>query len=155
MFFVVAYATGRIEAFNICSLVMSIVLIALLLVLVVWRGMGVTGAAWAFALAYSGSHLLLIWPFGLRLVQGRWSDFFRLSVVPGSAPFFAATIACLLFAAAVPITTWGAFALGTGLSFAIYAAVLLLFCMDPTDRDLAGRMVARIRSRLPFRGGIH
>ena len=152
MFFVVAYATGRIEAFNICALVMSVVLIALLLVLVVWRGMGVTGAAWAFALAYGGSHLLLIWPLGLRLVQGHWSDFFRLSVVPGSAPFLAATMTGLLFAAAVPITTWGAFSLGTGLSLVVYAAVLLLFCMDPTDRDLAGRMVARIRSRLPFRG---
>jgi hypothetical protein len=130
--------------------VMSVVLIALLLALVVWRGMGVTGAAWSFALAYGGSHLLMIWPLGLRLVQGRWSDFFRLSVLPGTAPFAAATLAGLVFAAAAPITTWGGFALGTGLSFAVYAVVLLMFCMDPTDRDLASRMVARIRSRLGF-----
>ena len=152
MFFVVAYATGRIEAFNICSLVMSVLLLATLVVLVVWRGMGVVGAAWAFALAYGGSHLLLIWPLGLRLVKGRWSDFFRLSVLPGSAPFLVATTVCLIFAAAVPITTWGTFALGTGLSFVIYIAVLLLFCMDPTDRNLVGRMVTRVLSRLPSHG---
>lgn len=152
MFYVVAYATGRIEAFNICSALLSVVLLAGLVYFVAWQGMGAEGAAWAFALAFGGVHLLVIWPLGLRLVNGSWGDFLRLAVLPGSFPFLAATIVCLLFAAMVPITSWTAFVLGTGLSFLAYLAALATFCMDPKDRELAGKLLARLRPR-PSRSG--
>jgi len=144
MFYVVAYATGRIEAFNICSLLLSVVLLALLVVFVVWLGMGAEGAAWAFGLSFGLVHLLVIWPLGLRMVKGNWGDFLWLTLVPGTAPVVAAIAVGLLFETVVPITSWLAFAAASTLALLAYAVTLVAFARDAKDRELLGKLVAKL-----------
>jgi O-antigen/teichoic acid export membrane protein len=144
MFYVVAYATGRIEAFNICALLLSVVLLALLVVFVAWQGMGALGAAWAFGLSFGLVHLLVIWPLGLRMVKGTWGDFLWLTLVPGIAPALAATAVGLLFEAVVPITSWAAFIAAANLTLLAYAGTIALFCKDPKDRELLARLGAKL-----------
>lgn len=146
MFYQTAYAVGRIGAFNICSLVLTAATVLLLLLLVPGLGLGAAGAGLALALAFGLTHLLMIWPLGLRLVRGSWGAFLRRTLVPGSAPFAAGLAAGLAVRALVPPADWGSLALGAGAALLAYG-VALPACLDAEDRALARRALARLRRR--------
>ena len=112
---------------------------------VAYRGLGAPGAAMAMGLAGGAVHLFLIWPMGLRLVNGRWDRFVRQTFLPGIFPFASAFVACHAVATFFAMKSWLMIGLGSGIAFGIYAAVMLVFCLDSVDRDLVGRSVRRIR----------
>ena len=102
----------------------------------------------AMGLAGGALHVFLIWPMGLRLVNGRWDRFLRQTFLPGVFPFASAFVACHAFATLIPMSSWLLIGLGSGVAFGVYASVLLAFCLDSVDRDLVGRLVLRIRGAL-------
>jgi O-antigen/teichoic acid export membrane protein len=147
MFYQIAYAVGRIRAFNIYSLFLGVVALAAMWYFVVVREMGAIGAAAGLGGGYAVVHLLIMWPFGLRLVQGRWRDFLTRTLLPGLGPFAAALAACYLYGRLVPIDSWAAFIGGCATSAAIYVMVLGGACLKPEDKTLLRRAWRRIARR--------
>ncbi|MEM6480280.1 MAG: oligosaccharide flippase family protein [Pseudomonadota bacterium] len=148
MFYEVAYSVGRIKTFNICLMILSAVAVAAMSYLVIGREMGAIGAALGLGGAQVAVYFLIMWPAGLRLVDGSWSVFLRQTLLPGLAPFGAAMLGCLLYAQAYPITSWLGFFTGAGVSVLIYVGMLVSTCLDPVDRDLLARGRHKIKSRL-------
>jgi len=148
MFYQVAYATGRIRAFNLCNLVLVIATLALLVLFVVELKMGAIGAGYAFGIAFTAVHLFVMWPWGLKLVSGRWSEFLSLTVLKGSLPFIAALISCGIYRLILPIESWGIFTAGCALSATVYFGVLFGVCRDKTDKELTAKLIQRTAKRL-------
>ncbi len=148
MFYQIAYAVGRIKTFNLCILFLAGVALVAMWYFVAVRNMGAIGAALGLGGAYALVHLLIMWPWGLWLVRGRWSRFLRTTVLPGILPFAAAMLACWFYVWTVPIDSWPRFFSGCGLSALVYAAVLFGLALQDGDRALIGRAAAKIRKRL-------
>ena len=147
MYYRVAYAIGRIRAYNVCAIALALAALAGMYLFVAGLGMGAIGAAYGLAAGFILVNLGIIWPMGLRLVHGNWTAFLRQTLVPGLAPFLVALGACALYAGLVDIDSWLRFGLGCLVSAAVYAAVVFGACLDPADRAL----LARLRARLPGR----
>ncbi|MFA5581478.1 MAG: hypothetical protein WDA25_05945 [Paracoccaceae bacterium] len=147
MFYQIAYAVGRIRAFNIYSLGLGAASLAGMWYFVVIRDMGAIGAALGLGAAAALVHLLIIWPAGLWLVKGRWRDFGRRTLLPGMVPFAAAVGACVLYGQAVPVDSWLRFFAGCGISAVVYVAALAL-CTEAEDKALLGRGYARLKAVL-------
>jgi hypothetical protein len=145
MFFQVAHAIGKVGAYYICDIVVQAVTFGAMFYAIAYRGLGATGAAMAMGLAGGALHVFLIWPMGLRLVNGRWDRFVRQTLLPGVVPFASAFAACHAFAMFIPMNSWLMIGFGSSVAFSVYVAVMLMFCLDSVDRDLLGRLVQRIR----------
>ena len=150
MFFQVAHAIGRIGAFYACDAIVQAVTLLALWYAVSSRGLGAAGAAMGIGLAGGILHVVLIWPMGLRLVEGRWSIFARQTLLPGLLPFASACVACYVFSLGVEVNSWPMIASACVLSLAVYCVVLLVWCLDLVDRDVAARIAHRFLT-LPAR----
>ncbi|MEM9169917.1 MAG: hypothetical protein AAGC56_09710 [Pseudomonadota bacterium] len=148
MFYQIAFATGRIAAFNVCSVFMQVMLAGLLWLFVAEMRLGVTGAALAIVASQVFFNVFVMWPMGLRFVKGSWRAFARLALYPGAAPFIAATYACFAYGALVRVDNWAAFLGGCALSAIVYLAVILTVCLDPTDRRLFAQLRSRVSEKL-------
>jgi O-antigen/teichoic acid export membrane protein len=155
MFYQVAYAIGKVRAYYICDLAIQIVTLVALYYAVAVRGWGAVGAAAAMALTHGLLHLVLIWPMGLVLVAGRWGTFATRTLVPGVLPFAIASASAYGFRALFVMDSWLMVGVGSLAVLGIYVLVLLAFCLDPVDRGLVVRIVARARVTLGrVRGGV-
>jgi O-antigen/teichoic acid export membrane protein len=150
MFFQVAHATARIGAYYICDVVVQACTL-LALFYAVRQGFGAPGAGLAIALVGGSLHLLLIWPMGLRLVNGSWKQFILQTIIPGVVPFLSALLACHAFLAFVDLNSWSMIVLGSGMAAVVYCAALGVFCLDSEDRSLLARATARLRTLLPVK----
>jgi hypothetical protein len=145
MFYQIAHAIGRVRPYYLCDLAIQMTTVAALVYAVAVKGMGAAGAAMAMGLTHGLLHILLVWPAGLMLVGGTWGQFVRQTLVPGFAPFGVALLACYGLKGVVELNSWLLVGLGTLAAIAAYGAVLLLWCLDAVDRDLAERFAVRIR----------
>lgn len=152
MYYRIAYAIGRIKAYNIYSVALSIAALAGMYLFVAVLDMGAIGAAYGLAAGFILANLCLIWPMGLRLVHGNWATFIRSTLLPGLVPFVAALAACWIFGRLVDIDTWLRFGLGCLLSAVVYGAVLLAACLDKDDRAMLAQLLAKLRRKLSGRG---
>lgn len=144
MFYQIAYAIGRIRAYNVCSIALAVSAIVFMYYFVAIREMGAVGAALGMATGFGVAQILVIWPFGLRLIQGSWAFFLRRTLLPGLAPFAVTLAVCSLYGLAVPIDNWLRFAIGCLISAVVYIAILVGFCLDETDKGMVLRLVRRI-----------
>jgi hypothetical protein len=145
MFFQVAHAIGKVGAFYVCDVVVQLVTLLALFYTVGHLSLGAPGAAMSIGLVGGLLHIFLIWPMGLRLVNGRWDLFVRQTLLPGLLPVAAALIACFLFTVSVNIDSWLLIGIGSAIALGVYLAVLLLFCLDSTDRELVDRVVRKVK----------
>ena len=152
MYYRIAYAIGRIKAYNIYSVALSVAALAGMYLFVAVLDMGAVGAAYGLAAGFILANLTIIWPMGLRLVHGNWATFIRATLLPGLLPFLAALAACWTFGRAVDIDSWLRFGLGCLLSAVVYSAVLLAACLDKDDTALLARLLAKLRRKLSGRG---
>lgn len=144
MYYRVAHAIGRIGAFHAYFLLLQLVSIAAILYAVAVRGQGAVGAAFAIGLTQGVMHVVLIWPLGLRLVGGRWSEFTRQTILRGMLPFGAALALSLLIARFVVVDSlWTLLTICAGTAL-LYAGVLLGLCLDAFDRSLLARSLQRV-----------
>jgi O-antigen/teichoic acid export membrane protein len=153
MFFQVVFAMGKVREFYLCDLVIQLVTLGALYYLVVARGMGAPGAALALGLTSGLLHMVLIWPMGLASVGGRWKNFARQTLLPGLVPFAASVaVACGLREVFEP-NSWFSLGAACAGSVAAYLLVMFTFCLDPFDRSLVARGVAKVRARFDRGGG--
>ena len=148
MFYQIAYAVGRIRSFNVCSVFLGVITLGSIWYFVAVRDMGATGAAIGLGAGYGLTHLIIIWPFGLRLVGGSWSVFLLRTLLPGVTPFAAALAICFLYGWFLPIDSWAIFFAGCALSALLYVAVLFGVCLSPQDKRLVSRAYKKIIRRL-------
>lgn len=149
MYYRVAHAIGRIGAFHAYFLMLQLVAIAAILYAVGLRGEGAVGAAFAIGLTQGLLHVVLIWPMGLRLVGGRWSDFARRTIARGMLPFCAALVLSLAISRYVVVDDWWTLLAICAASAIVYAGVLLGLCLDAEDRALLARALRRLRLARP------
>lgn len=148
MFYQIAYAIGRIKAYNITSVALSIAALIGMYVFIVVFEMGAMGAAYGLTGGFVLVQLTLIWPMGLRLVNGSHLVFLKKTLVPGLIPFLAALAACWGYAQVVEIDTWVKFGAGCIVSASAHVLALGLVCLDAEDRALAGKAVTAARKKL-------
>ncbi len=141
----VANATGQVRPTGICTLATQSVSIAAIFYAVGHLGWGAVGAAFAsFAVgALTGS--LVLWPLGLKLADVKFDTWIRRTMIPGLAP---GCIAALVWAALnvlVRPDSWVELGLCAGAGLVCYAIILLVFCLEPQDRQDLATVLARVR----------
>jgi len=144
MFYQIAYAIGRIKMFNICSVFMALIALAAITLFVVVLEMGALGAALGMFVGFGLAQVGIIWPFGLKLIEGSWRLFFTRTLLPGLAPGVVAVAACLIFGWMWPVTSWLILGAGALLSAVVYVIVLAGFCFDARDKEMAQKAMAKI-----------
>lgn len=144
MFYHVAYAVGQVRTFNLCTLATGLAQLGGMVYFVFARDMGAIGAALGMSAGFIAAQLLVMWPYGLKLVQGSWGRFAAQTLLPGLAPFAVALLACAIYAHFLPIRSWAGVGLGSLVSALVYVATLYGACMRPEDRDLARRAWRKI-----------
>jgi O-antigen/teichoic acid export membrane protein len=152
MFFQVVFAMGKVREFYLCDLVIQLVTLGALYYLVVKCGMGASGAALALGLTSGVLHMVLIWPMGLASVGGRWSNFARQALLPGVVPFAASVAVAWGLREVFEPNSWFSLGAASAGSVVVYLLVMITFCLDPFDRSLVARGLAKARARFD-RGG--
>jgi O-antigen/teichoic acid export membrane protein len=147
MFYRVTHAIGKVGKYYVCDILVQSANITAIYYAVVISGWGAPGAGVAIGASTFLMHLCLIWPMGLRTIEGSWRTFVRSTIVPGTLPLLAALGACQVSQMLVAIDTWLDIALGSAVAMIVYAAMLFTFCLDDLDRRLLAKLLARVRSK--------
>lgn len=145
MFYQVAYACGKIRAFNILNIIVVLATLGLLWLFIVPLDMGAIGAGYAFGLGSGLGHLLIIWPGSLRFVDGGWQDFLFKTLIPGCLPALMAGLAGFVWLQFDPLDSWGAMALALALVCAVYLGTVFVVCLDDDDKALLSKFRSRMR----------
>jgi O-antigen/teichoic acid export membrane protein len=148
MFYRVAHAIARVRAYYICDIFGQVLTLGALYYAVVVRREGAVGAAAAIAISQGLFHLFVIWPAGYRLVNGNAKVFILTTLIPGAIPFASSLAICFLFSRFVEMNSWLAIGGATAFSVACYLLVLARFCLDPFERDLLRKGLARVQGVL-------
>ncbi|MEP4078163.1 lipopolysaccharide biosynthesis protein [Haloferula sp.] len=148
MFYRVAHAEGKVAKYYLCEITTQVVTLAALFYAIVVRGAGAPGAGLAIGLSAITTHLLLIWPMGLKSIGGTWLRFFRETVLPGSAPMLFAVLVCWIYSLFAPLDSWASIGIGTACSLLVYGAVMLGLCLDPLDKTLLSKTLRGLRQRI-------
>jgi len=141
----VAHATGNMRPVGIRNLVSQLTTIGVSLYLVGMAGWGAIGPPYAALAVGSISTVVFIWPLGLRLADVAFDTWIRKTLIPGLAPAAAGAVVWIVLKWMLKPDSWSELGFCGFLGAFCYAAVLLRFCLAPTDRaDLAG-VIAKIR----------
>ena len=141
MFYRLSTATGRVRQYYICEIAILIAILASVSLTVGVWGYGAAGAAASIGLASMALHIGLVWPLGLRMVEGSWRRFFLQTVVPGITPLVAAAIACAVYRGMVDLSNWLVIAGGAAVSSVVYVITVVAF-FDSADRALLRRTLS-------------
>lgn len=134
MYYRLAHAAGKIRCYYICDATLQAVIILSMYLVLRFADGGAVQAAWCACIAQSVFHVLVIWPLGIRFIDGSWLDFIRKTLLPGYLPFVVSTLFCLILKSAYTPASWmpmvAVFAVGTMVNVAIIAAA----CSRTEDR---------------------
>jgi O-antigen/teichoic acid export membrane protein len=146
MFYRVSQASGRVSAFYRGQIVVE--LASLGSIYAACRlGTGAVGVSVAIFAAESAMTVLLIWPIGLRFVDGRWSDLVRKVLVPGLIPFAVACFVCLCADQAFENDSWLSILATSAIAGCAYI-VAMWYCLDDLDHQFFVRASKTVQSKL-------
>ena len=111
------------------------------------RGMGPVGVALGTLTATAVGVPLLIWTFGLRLMDCTVRQWTREVLGRGFAPMLAATPVWLAIWYYARPTNWWELGIAGAVGCAVYAAVLVGFCLPHAERAELGRFLFRRQRR--------
>jgi O-antigen/teichoic acid export membrane protein len=147
MFGRIAIAMGHVRSYYLSLHLTQALTLVAMLVAVWYLDLGAEGAA----IALSGSQILLqilvVWPLGLRLVNGSWGRFASETLWGGCLPFAVACLVCAGVGRILPMDNWWSLAIGAALGMLAYALALVAACLDPVDRKLLRRGLSWLRRR--------
>lgn len=139
----VALARGEVRRFNLRACLSSAICVAAVVWLVRGLDLGAAGAAFAITLGTLATQLLFVLPLYLELSRSTLADVWRHVIAPGLTPAVAGGAAWLATAAVVlPLGTWLALGTAAAGGGVVYAATLLLLCLDPRDRDVVAAVMS-------------
>lgn len=147
MYYRLAHAAGKVRTYYICDAILQGVIILAMYYVLRFGGGGAIQAAWCACIAQSIFHLLVIWPLGLRFIEGRWPDFIKKTLVPGYLPVVFSTMFCFALKSTLVADNWptmiGIFAAGMLINMATIGVVSLY----TDDRSVFRKIKDKLRRR--------
>ena len=139
----IARARGNVKPLAIRVIIIQSVNLLLTIFLVGQLRMGAIGSALATFLVMLLFEPVLMWPFGFKLVDVKFDQFLRTTLVPGVIPAALCALSLVILRGIfVPSTWWDLlFAVAVGALF--YLASLILFCLQPPDKNDLRRLLKR------------
>jgi O-antigen/teichoic acid export membrane protein len=146
----IAIATAQVRPLALRAIVVQMINLLLTLYLVGVRGMGAVGSALGTFLA-----MILIYPvasitLGLRLADVSFGKWLRETIWPGLLPSIAGAGVWIILKIAVKPSSWLGLA-GCVVFGLLCYVVVLLFCLNPDDRNNLRKVLGRARSFARFR----
>jgi O-antigen/teichoic acid export membrane protein len=148
MIWQVASATDRLRPTSLCVLGAQAAIVVLVLCAVRVLGWDASGVALALFTVGVCTEVLVLWPLGLRLSGATFGAWVRETLIPGLTPGCVASVVWAALGLVVKPDSWMRLGLCTAAGLVCYWAVLLLFCLEPRDREDLTKVVARLRSFL-------
>ena len=149
MLYRIAVATAQVRGFFSAAILNQLIIVLAILYAVGTLKMGAVGAAWAALVTSSVTQLLVFWPMGVRMVGSTLGSFIRETVWPGILPAIAGFLACAGLKMYARPETWPMLGVCVIAGSLPYAAVLLSFCLRPSDRKDLRRIGARLGALVP------
>lgn len=142
---ITATAMARVREFFLPAFLFQFGGLGLMLIFVIWFGMGATGVTLALTIITIASQLAYFWWFSLRLTETSFASFATAVLVRGLAPAAAGSVVWIALRFLAVTDTWAKL-IGFGAAGAVvYVAVLLAFCLTPAEHADLGRLLARFR----------
>jgi O-antigen/teichoic acid export membrane protein len=154
MIWQVASATDRLRPTSLYVLVAQAAIVALVFYAVRFLGWGASGVALALFTVGAFSEILVLWPLGLRLSGATFDAWVRETLIPGLTPGCVASVVWAALALVIKPDSWTALGLCTATGLLCYWAVLLMFCLEPRDREDLTKVVAQLRNSLRPPSGV-
>ncbi len=130
----IAAARDRTKPMAVRVLAMETATVLAMAYVVIVRDMGAIGPALAsLAVAVVGAPLLH-WTLGLQLTGGRFDEWWKATLLPGVVPAVVALPVWLGLRWWLEPTSWLGLLLVAAAGLAVYAAALVLFCLQEDDR---------------------
>jgi len=122
-----------------CNLMLTVILVG-------YYQMGAIGAAAATFVTHGLGSMLLLWPFGMRMVGAAWSEVRQDILLPGLAPFLIAMVTMEGTAVVFPVQSWLILGLNVAIGSCVYL-VIVWFVMKEVDKRQFQEFVRYIRER--------
>ena len=143
----IALAQGKSRLTAIRSAIIEGLTLIATLYLVFGEGMGAVGVAAATLVGTAVLQPALMWPLGLRLTNATFGAWTRSVLVPGAIPSLVAGPVWLAAGHWLAPTSLVELAISGAIGAAVYALVLVRFCLSPEDRADLATAVARLRGK--------
>ncbi len=154
MIWQVASATDRLRPTSLCVLGAQVANVVLVFYAVRVLGWGASGVALALFIVGVLSEILVLWPLGLKLSGATFGAWVRETLVPGLTPGWVASVVWAALGLVLEPDSWAALGLCTAIGLLCYWAVLLLFCLEPRDREDLTKLIAQFRGFLRPPSGV-
>ena len=142
----VAVAKAQLRAFMLIMLVSEVSNVLLTLYFVGKLGLGAVGSALSTFVVATIADLAGYWPLSLVLLELRFDRFVRATLLPGLLPALFAASCCLFMRSRISPGTWLELGFAVACVVAVYAIVLIGFCLQREDKaDLLRLWSAGIR----------
>jgi len=143
-----AKAKAQLGSMTMRGIFIQVINLILTLYLVGVRGMGAVGSALATFLTMTLLYPPLTYTLALRLADVRVGRWLRETIWPGWLPALASAFVCILLKITVRPTSLLSLSGCVACGLLCYLAVLLAFCLQPTDhkdlRKIMAKMLAYI-----------
>lgn len=153
MIWQVSNATGRVRGTSLYVLGTQAAIMAVAYYMVRIAGWGATGAAVAVFAASIVPEFLVLWPLGLKLSGARFGEWTRETLIPGLTPGIIASVAWSGLGLLVQPQSWTALGLCTLAGMLCYGVVLLVFCLEPKDREDLAKVMGKVKNLASHRFG--
>ncbi|MCL5736261.1 MAG: oligosaccharide flippase family protein, partial [Actinobacteria bacterium] len=148
MIWQVASATDRLRPTSLYVLGTQVATVVLVLYAVRVLRWDASGVALALFTVGAFSEVLVLWPLGLRLSGATFDAWVRETLIPGLTPGCVASVVWAALALLVRPDSWITLGLCIAAGLPCYWAVLLVFCLEPRDREDLTKVIARLRDSL-------
>ncbi len=139
----IARARGEIKPLAVRVIIIQTINLGLTIYLVGQLRMGAIGSALATLIVMMLFEPVVMWPFGLRLVEARFPRFLRETLLPGILPAVLCGLSLLILRWVVQPSTWMGLLILSAAGGVVYLAGLYLFCLQPSDKKDLERLLRR------------
>jgi O-antigen/teichoic acid export membrane protein len=148
MYYRLAHAAGKIRTYYICDALLQSCIIVAIYVTLRFGGGGAAAAAWCACIAQSVFHLFVIWPLGIKFIDGSWRDFLRKTLLPGYLPLAVSGGVCFGLDSVLEANDLMSLILVFGAGGLANLATIGLVSFNSTDRELLLKVTGKIRRKL-------
>jgi len=132
-----AIASGKLGKYMTIVALLQATNLAITLLLVCVFEWGAIGSATAMLASNLIVDPLFLWPYGLKLVGGTWTEYVREVFLFGLKPFGCSLAVGLLYRATIPLTSPGAILMGVVACVGAYGIAELVFGHPSDLKDIA------------------
>jgi len=140
----IAMATAQVRQFNVANFVTHIIHLMIMMLMAGWLNLGAVGVASATFFTVVVAQVAYFWPMALRMTKVPFRRFAKEVLLPGLLPAGFGLAIWLALKVYDPPSGWIQLILYTLVGQAVYAALLLQFCLQGFERQELVRVFAKI-----------